>query len=185
MVEDSISISNMIMNIDIKIIYAVAFFFGFILFFGIIYLATDDSAGTDGQPTGPEGPTGPSGPTGPEGSRPVKSNPYKSSKSLDKLYDEAGGNDPLSDAFMTTQIDISTEDHSCAFMMTHKGVRERQIECKSGCSMEADDDNSNFCKQFIYRDPVYNIGSDGTDIGSLSDSLLDMTYIQRRKASKK
>jgi hypothetical protein len=53
---------------------------------------------------------------------------YQRSLSLDKLYDEAGGNDPLSDAVMTTQIDISTENNSCAFLMTHRGVKGRQIE---------------------------------------------------------
>ena len=108
---------------------------------------------------------------------------YKRSLSMDKLYDEAGGNDPLSDARMTTQIDISTEDHSCAFIMTHKGVKGRQIECKSGCTEEAEDDNSNFCKQFIYNDPMYPKG-DGSDdkTESLSDNLLDKTYTRRRNA---
>jgi len=108
---------------------------------------------------------------------------YKRSLSMDLLYDEAGGNDPLSDARMTTQIDISTGDHSCAFLMTHKGVKGRQIECKSGCTDEPEDDNSNFCKQFIYNDPMYPKG-DGPDdkTESLSDNLLDKTYTRRRNA---
>ena len=176
---ESTSISKIIMNIDIRIIYAMLVIFGIILIFGIIYSLADVQDDQDDQEK-----SGKSGKSGKSDSSRVKSNPYKSSVSLDKLYDEAGGNDPLSDAFMTTQIDISTEDHSCAFMMTHRGVKERQIECKSGCSLETDDDNSNFCKQFIYRDPVYNVGADGNDIISLSDNLLDRTYVQRRDASK-
>ena len=59
---------------------------------------------------------------------------YQRSLSLDKLYNEAGGNDPLSDALMTTQIDISTGENSCGFLMTHRGVKDRKIECKSGCN---------------------------------------------------
>jgi len=108
---------------------------------------------------------------------------YRRNLSMDKLYDEAGGNDPLSDARMTTQIDISTEDHSCAFLMTHKGVKGRQIECKSGCTTDTEDEDSNFCKQFIYKDPAYPKGvSETTE--SLSDNLLDQTYVRRRNASK-
>ena len=182
---ESTSISKIIMNIDIRIIYAMLGIFGIILIFGIIYsLAGDQDDQENSEKSDKSEKSGGSGKSGNSDSRRVKSNPYKSSVSLDKLYDEAGGNDPLSDAFMTTQIDISTEGHSCAFMMTHRGVKERQIECKSGCSLETDDDNSNFCKQFIYRDPVYNVGADGNDISSLSDNLLDRTYLQRRDASK-
>jgi len=111
---------------------------------------------------------------------------YRRSLSMDKLYDEAGGNDPLSDAIMTTQIDISTENNSCAFLMTHKGVKGRQIECKSGCTDDPEDDKSNFCKQFIYKDSVYSKkeGEVGNETGSLSDNLLDETYVGRRNAAK-
>jgi hypothetical protein len=111
---------------------------------------------------------------------------YRRSLSMDKLYDEAGGNDPLSDARMTTQIDISSDDYSCAFLMTHKGVKDRQIECKSGCTNDPEDDKSNFCKQFIYKDSVYSKkeGEVGNETGSLSDNLLDKTYVGRRNAAK-
>jgi hypothetical protein len=111
---------------------------------------------------------------------------YRKSLSMDQLYDEAGGNDPLSDARMTTQIDISSDDYSCAFLMTHKGVKSRQIECKSGCTNETEDANSNFCKQFIYKDSVYSKkeGEVGSTTGSLSDNLLDKTYVRRRDAAK-
>jgi len=108
-----------------------------------------------------------------------KSNKYKKSKSLDKLYDEAGGNDPLSDARMTTKIDLSTQDYSCGFMVTHKGVRDRSVDCISGCSdRDVDDDNSNFCKQFVY-------GSELLDDGLKKNTLLDETFIKRRDAAKK
>jgi hypothetical protein len=109
---------------------------------------------------------------------------YQRSLTLDKLYDEAGGNDPLSDAIMTTQIDISTENNSCAFLMTHKGVKGRKIECKSGCTTDPEDEDSNFCKQFIYKDPAYPKGDTDDKTESLSDDILDKTYIRRRNASR-
>jgi len=109
---------------------------------------------------------------------------YKKSLSFDKLYDEAGGNDPLSDSRMTTQIDISSDDYSCGFLMTHKGVRDRQIECRSGCTDDKEDKNSNFCKQFIYKDPNYSIEEGDNNTESLSDNLLDKSYVGRRKTSK-
>ena len=108
---------------------------------------------------------------------------YQKSLSLDKLYNEAGGNDPLSDALMTTQIYISTAENSCAFLVTYRGVKDRKIECKSGC--DKNDDKSNFCKQFIYKDPVYSkVNGGDNDTGLLSDDLLDKTYVRRRNSSK-
>jgi len=95
---------------------------------------------------------------------------YKKSLSLDKLYDEAGGNDPLSDSIMTSQIDLSTENRSCSFMVSYKGVRDRTVECIRGCNEDEDDDNSNFCKQFEYP------GGDS----ELKDTFLDQTYTRRR-----
>ena len=95
---------------------------------------------------------------------------YKKSLSLDKLYDEAGGNDPLSDSVMTSQIDLSTENNSCSFMVSYKGVRDRTVECIRGCNEDEDDDNSNFCKQFEYP------GGDS----ELKDTFLDQTYTRRR-----
>jgi hypothetical protein len=85
---------------------------------------------------------------------------------------------------MTTQIDISTENNSCAFLMTHRGVKGRQIEWKSGCTTDPDDEDSNFCKQFIYKDPEYPKGDTDDNTESLSDNLLDQTYIRRRNASR-
>ena len=37
--------------------------------------------------------------------------------SLDKLYDEAGGNDPLSNARLTSDINLSSDKQSCKFQV--------------------------------------------------------------------
>ena len=99
---------------------------------------------------------------------------YQKSLSLDKLYDEAGGNDPLSDSIMTSQIDLSTENNSCSFMVTYKGIRDRSVKCMKGCNDDESDDNSNFCKQFEYP------GGDD----KLQDTFLDQTYTRRRGSRK-
>ena len=99
---------------------------------------------------------------------------YKKSLSLDKLYDEAGGNDPLSDSIMTSQIDLSTENFSCSFMTTYKGIRDRSVKCMKGCNDDENDENSNFCKQFVYP------GGDD----KLQDTFLDQTYTRRRGSRK-
>ena len=95
---------------------------------------------------------------------------YQKSLSLDKLYDEAGGNDPLSDSIMTSQTDLSTEKYSCSFMTTYKGIKDRSVECMKGCNDDEGDENSNFCKQFEYP------GGDD----KLKDVFLDQTYTRRR-----
>ena len=94
---------------------------------------------------------------------------YKKSISLDKLYDEAGGNDALSDGIMTSQIDLSTENNSCGFMVTYKGVKDRKVICTRGC--DGEDENSKFCKQFIYEPE---------NSSPLADTFLDQTYTRRR-----
>ena len=99
---------------------------------------------------------------------------YQKSLSLDKLYDEAGGNDPLSDSIMTNQTDLSTEKYSCSFMTTYKGIKDRSVKCMKGCSPDEDDENSNFCKQFEYP------GGDD----KLQDVFLDQTYTRRRGSRK-
>ena len=99
---------------------------------------------------------------------------YQKSLSLDKLYDEAGGNDPLSDSIMTNQTDLSTENFSCSFMTTYKGIKDRSVKCMKGCSPDEDDENSNFCKQFEYP------GGDD----KLQDVFLDQTYTRRRGSRK-
>jgi hypothetical protein len=99
---------------------------------------------------------------------------YQKSLSLDKLYDEAGGNDPLSDSIMTNQTDLSTEKYSCSFMTTYKGIKDRSVKCMKGCNDDEDDENSNFCKQFEYP------GGDD----KLKDVFLDQTYTRRRGSRK-
>jgi len=143
-------------EITIKYISIIsAIIFGSLLFFALIYKLSQ------------------SGGTGYDKSK-SKSKSYKKSLSLDKLYDEAGGNDALSDARMTNKIDISTQDNSCGFMVTYKGVRDRTVECISGC--DEGDDNSDFCKQFVYG---------GSDDGLKKDTLLDETFIRRRDSASK
>ena len=102
------------------------------------------------------------------------SSKYKKYKSLDKFYDDAGGNEPLSNAQMITNIDLSTDKNSCSFIVTHKGNKGRTVECMSGCSNDLEDENSNFCKQYIYP------GGDD----ELKDTLLDDIYIRRRDAAR-
>lgn len=99
---------------------------------------------------------------------PKSSKTYKKSISLDKLYDEAGGNDALSDGIMTSQIDLSTENNSCGFMVTYKGVKDRKVVCTRGC--DGEDENSQFCNQFIYPG----------NTNPLADTFLDQTYTRRR-----
>lgn len=99
---------------------------------------------------------------------------YQKSLSLDKLYDEAGGNDPLSDSIMTNQTDLSTENFSCSFMTTYKGIKDRSVKCMKGCNDDESDENSNFCKQFEYP------GGDD----KLQDVFLDQTYTRRRGSRK-
>tara|TARA_B110000967_G_scaffold209546_1_gene266185 strand:- start:24 stop:542 length:519 start_codon:yes stop_codon:yes gene_type:complete len=125
---------------------------------------------------------------------------YTKSLSLDKLYDEAKGNDPLSEARMTSKINISSEDYSCGFLATYQGVRDRTILCETGCQTTDEDNleetrlrtslaegnktdelnqettNSLFCKQFEYP-------GTGEGIGPLSNTLLDETYVKRKRAT--
>jgi len=88
--------------------------------------------------------------------------------SLDKLYDEAGGNDPLSNARLTSDINLSSDTQSCKFQVIYEGNNKREVKCMPGC--DGDDEQSSFCKQFEYPG--------GDDI--LKDTFLDETYIRRR-----
>ena len=107
--------------------------------------------------------SGSSGSSSSSSSSSKKKNTYQKSLSLEKLYDEAGGNDPLSDGLMTTQINVSTDKHSCGFLATYRGVNDRKVVCQTGC-------DTDFCKQFIYP-----YGDE-----TLQDLLLDETYVKRR-----
>ena len=97
-----------------------------------------------------------------------------SGKSLDTIYSDAGGNDVLSDGQLISTINLSTEKHSCSYLVTYRGNHERTVECTSGCNDDAGDENSNFCKKYRYND--------GDETGSLGDTFLDRTFIGRRGA---
>ena len=101
---------------------------------------------------------------------------FKSSRSLDTLYDEAGGNDPLSDSRLISTIDLSTDKYSCKFDILYEGIKGRKVKCTGGCDDE-DDEKSEFCKQFQY------LGKGNAGNGELSDTLLDDTYVSRRDST--
>jgi len=89
--------------------------------------------------------------------------------SLDKLYDEAGGNDPLSNARLTSDINLSSDTQSCKFQVIYEGNNKREVNCIQGC--EEDDEHSDFCKKYEYPDG---------DLG-LNNPLLDQTFVNRKK----
>ena len=89
--------------------------------------------------------------------------------SLDKLYDEAGGNDPLSNARLTSDINLSSDKQSCKFQVIYEGNNKRTVNCISGC--DGDDDKANFCKRYKY--PAGDLG--------LNNPLLDQTFVDRKK----
>lgn len=77
-------------------------------------------------------------------------------------------------SIMTNQTDLSTENFSCSFMTTYKGIKDRSVKCMKGCNDDESDENSNFCKQFEYP------GGDD----KLQDVFLDQTYTRRRGSRK-
>lgn len=89
--------------------------------------------------------------------------------SLDKLYDEAGGNDPLSNARLTSDINLSSDTESCKFQVIYEGNNKREVKCIQGC--DGGDEHSNFCKKYEYPDG---------DLG-LNNPLLDQTFVNRRR----
>lgn len=100
---------------------------------------------------------------------------YSGNKSLDKLYEEAGGNEALSNARMTSKIDLSTEDYSCSYFVEYEGNNERKVYCTS-CPDSIEEDvtaNDKFCRQFVYGDD-----------GDFEYSLLDNEYVSQRRARK-
>jgi len=99
---------------------------------------------------------------------------YSGNKSLDKLYEEADGNKALSNARMTSKIDLSTDDHSCSYFIEYEGNNKRNVYCTS-CLEEEDesDTNDQFCRQFVYGDE-----------GEFDYALLDNEYVSQRRATK-
>ena len=94
---------------------------------------------------------------------------FEGYRSLDTLYDDAGGNDSLSNARLTSNINLSTDKHSCKFQILYEGNKKRTVNCISGCDDENDPENSVFCKSYEYKD--------GDD---LDNPLLDDTYINKK-----
>lgn len=92
---------------------------------------------------------------------------FKGYSSLDSLYDEAGGNDPLSNARLTSDINLSSDKYSCKFQVIYEGNRKRKVNCIQGC--DGNDDKAKFCKRYKYKD--------GDD---LDNPLLDQTYVNRK-----
>ena len=88
-------------------------------------------------------------------------------------YDDANGNEVLSNARLLSTIELSTDEYSCSYNITYTGNNERKVECTSGC--DEGDDNSTFCEQYRYND-------EGFEDGSLWQTLLDQTYVGRRRA---
>lgn len=91
--------------------------------------------------------------------------------SLDKLYDEAGGNDPLSNARLTSDINLSSDTQSCKFQVIYEGNNKREVKCIQGCDSDSDDEHSDFCNKYIYPDG---------ELG-LNNPLLDQTFVNRRR----
>jgi hypothetical protein len=96
---------------------------------------------------------------------------FKGFRSLDSLYDDAGGNDPLSNARLTSDINLSTDKYSCKFQLIYEGNRNRTVNCISGCDGSDDDEESNFCKSYEYP---------GGKLG-LENPLLDQTFVNRKE----
>ena len=91
--------------------------------------------------------------------------------SLDKLYDEAGGNDPLSNARLTSDINLSSDTQSCKFQVIYEGNNKREVKCIQGCDVDEEDEHSDFCNRYIYPDG---------ELG-LNNPLLDQTFVNRRR----
>lgn len=94
---------------------------------------------------------------------------FEGDRSLDTLYDDAGGNDPLSNSRLTSDINLSTDKYSCKFQIIYEGNNKRNVECISGCD-DKDEENSKFCKGYIYNG----------DDDNLDNPLLDETYVNRK-----
>ena len=143
-----------------------------ILFLSYIFLFTDEDEETD-----KEGGRGDQ--TGSSSSRNSSSNRrYPGNKGLDKIYDDAGGNDPLSDSRLISSVNISTDEHSCSYDITYRGHNDRKVQCTSGCRRRIEpgvepNEGEKFCEKYRYNDGEF-------DDGSLADTLLDQTYVSRR-----
>lgn len=98
-------------------------------------------------------------------------------KSLETLYDDAGGNDYarvsgqyLANINISAGYDFDKEnDMSCSFMVEYEGKNKRKVKCNNT-------DCPDKCKTYEY----FNRNTHGEN----GDTLLDNTYISRREDSK-
>lgn len=119
---------------------------------------------------------------------------YSGNKGLDTIWKEAEGDKVSSNAILTSQLNISTDEYSCKYDIQYglDGQPDyRRVDCIDGCSIipsssetgdeggggdTGDDsrtDNEKFCDQFRY------IPEEGVE-GSLLTTLLDSDYISER-----
>lgn len=132
--------------------------FGSIILGYLIYILVTSSSSTDSST---------------DSSSKKKNRKFLGYSSLDKLYDEAGGNDPLSNARLTSDINLSSDTQSCKFQVIYEGNKTRKVNCIQGC--DGDDEHSDFCKKYEYPDG---------DLG-LKNPLLDQTYVNRKDFTNK
>jgi hypothetical protein len=97
---------------------------------------------------------------------------FKGNRSLDTIYDDAGGNEALSNARLTSDINISSDKYSCKYQVVYEGTKKREVNCIEGCDGD-DKDNKEFCKSYEYP---------GGKLG-LENPLLDQTYVNRKSES--
>jgi len=100
---------------------------------------------------------------------------FKGYLSLDTIYDDAGGNEVLSNARLTSDINISSDKYSCKYQVIYEGNKKREVNCIGGCDGD-DKDNKEFCSRYIYD--VKQPNKDG-QLG-LENPLLDQTYVNRK-----
>ena len=103
---------------------------------------------------------------------------YSGNKSLDALWTDAKGNDISSDARMTSQVSLSTNEYSCKFDVTYEGEDSRDVTCISGCSVgpepspDAEEkENEEFCNQYRYS------AEDDQLSGTMLSKFLDAEYM--------
>jgi hypothetical protein len=105
---------------------------------------------------------------------------FKGNRSLDTIYDDAGGNEALSNARLTSDINISSDKYSCKYQVIYEGTKKREVNCIEGCDGDDEDnkDNKEFCSRYIYDVKKQEDGQLG-----LENPLLDQTYVNRKSES--
>tara|TARA_Y100001970_G_C14141781_1_gene807534 strand:+ start:567 stop:1241 length:675 start_codon:yes stop_codon:yes gene_type:complete len=197
------SVGNINTSSNISLLYIkfkpyIPYLIGFIFIISLVFLiylvismflGDDTGTGEDSEDTeGTEGTEGSEGSEGSESgeggggtsrrSRSGSSRNFIGNRSLDSIYNDAGGNEVLSNAQLISNVNLSTDEYSCSYLITYTGNNERQVQCMSGCDENNNtSENVEFCSKYRYRD-----GSDNSLSGDLGDTFLDQTYIGRRGA---